>query len=101
MDRAIQSIFQKSQMWPIGCRKTLKPCHCDPQCKDQLIPYDGILPPRNWTPLDTSADVDSVPLDFNAREEVEETVFNLIPSPEPPKKSRWGSTIKPPVIYSP
>ncbi|XP_061170329.1 uncharacterized protein LOC133179639 [Saccostrea echinata] len=76
---------------------------------DQLKPYEGILPPKNWTPVVTSLvesfepPVDHTPVDFNDQEEVEETVppvFNL-PSPEPLRQSRWDRTIKPPVVYSP
>ena len=74
---------------------------------DQLKPYEGILPPRNWTPVETCASFDesfeppvnSTSFDFSIQEEVEKTVPSVpVSSPEPLRQSRWGRTIKPPVL---
>ena len=76
---------------------------------DQLKPYEGNLPPTNWTYVDTSLDESLEPPTCmtpepaaipDAMSDTASPVFN-VPSPEPVRQSRWGRKIKPPAVYSP
>lgn len=79
---------------------------------DQLKPYEGILPPKNWLPVDTLLDESIEPPEFSRLEssesfEPEDAEIDsaspdfTVPSAEPFRQSRWGRRIKPPVVYSP